>query len=99
MLSSHEHDQENAYRIRLIVVLECIRFLLMQGLAFRGHDESKGSLRKDNFLEILEWYGKLDEKVAKTIKSNAPGNNQMTSPKTQKELVSACAAKDHTFHH
>ena len=34
-----------------------------------------------------------DEKVAKTLNTNASGNNQMTSPKVQKEMVSACAAK------
>ena len=93
MLSAHGHDQENAYRIRLTAVLDAIRYLLGQGLAFRGHDESESSIRKGNFLELLNVFCQRDEKVAKTLNTNAPGNNQMTSPKVQKEMVSACAAK------
>ena len=37
---------EQAYRIRLTAILDVIRYLLGQGLAFRGHDESSTSLRK-----------------------------------------------------
>ena len=29
-------------------------FLAKQNIVFRGHDESKGSLNKGNFLELLE---------------------------------------------
>ena len=93
VLSLYGSDEEKAYRIRLTAILDCIRHLLVQGLAFRGHDESESSLRKGNFLELLEWYSLRKKKVRRTLGHNAPGNNQMTSPKTQKELVSACAAE------
>ncbi|XP_062085549.1 uncharacterized protein LOC133791646 [Humulus lupulus] len=32
-----------SYRVRLIASVDCIRFLVRQGLAFRGHDESQES--------------------------------------------------------
>ncbi|KAH7653232.1 Ribonuclease H-like protein [Dioscorea alata] len=72
------------YRSRLTAVLDVVRILLVQGLAFRGHDESSSSKNKGNFLEILNWYAKRVEKVGNVINENAPGNNQLTSPLIQK---------------
>jgi hypothetical protein len=37
----------------LTYTLQCLKFLLRQGLACRGHDESENSLNKENFLELL----------------------------------------------
>ncbi|XP_039135778.1 uncharacterized protein LOC120273212 [Dioscorea cayenensis subsp. rotundata] len=62
-----------------------------KGLAFRGHDKSSSSTNKGNFLEMLNWYRTKVENVGHVINENAPGNNQMTSPQIQKELVRACA--------
>ncbi|XP_039146798.1 zinc finger MYM-type protein 1-like [Dioscorea cayenensis subsp. rotundata] len=81
------------YRSRLTAVLDVVRILLVQGLAFRGHDESSSSKNKGNFLEILNWYAKRVEKVGSVINENAPGNNQLTSPLIQKQLVNACATE------
>ncbi|XP_039130910.1 zinc finger MYM-type protein 1-like [Dioscorea cayenensis subsp. rotundata] len=92
-LAAHSHEMEVAYRIRLTAILDVTRFLLKQGLAFRGHDESSSSLNKGNFLELLEWYSLRNEEVWRTVNQNATGNNQMTSPKVQKELANACAAE------
>ncbi|XP_057545754.1 uncharacterized protein LOC130824754 [Amaranthus tricolor] len=39
--------QMNEYHIRLNASLTCLRFLLGQGLAFRGHDESEESYSRD----------------------------------------------------
>ncbi|KAK9757909.1 hypothetical protein RND81_01G194300, partial [Saponaria officinalis] len=70
-----------AYRARLTASVDVVRLLLGQGLALRGHDESKCSLNKGNFLEILDWY------------KNVPNNHKLTSPQIQKEIVSACASE------
>ncbi|KAH7655672.1 P-loop containing nucleoside triphosphate hydrolase protein [Dioscorea alata] len=91
--SQHSSEMEVAYRVRLMAVLDIMRFLLRQGLAFRGHDESSSSKNKGKFLELLYWYGARVDKIAKTLKANAPGNNQMTAPKIQKDLVHSCAEK------
>jgi len=83
--------EEEAYKARLTIMLGIARFLLLQALAFRGHDESKTSKNKGNFLEMLDWYRKKDPKAALVIAENAPGNNQMSCPTIQKDLVRACA--------
>ncbi|XP_042443839.1 zinc finger MYM-type protein 1-like [Zingiber officinale] len=81
------------YRTRLTTMLDVTRFLLKQGLPFRGHDESTSSSNRGNFLELLEWYSQRNEEVSKVIKQNAPANNQLTSPKIQKDLTRACASE------
>ncbi|XP_042067316.1 zinc finger MYM-type protein 1-like [Salvia splendens] len=85
--------KEKEYRIRLTATVDVVRFLLIQGLPFRGHDESSTSLNKCNFLELLEWYGLRNDEVGKVILKNAPGNNQMTSPSVQKDMANACAVE------
>lgn len=74
IFSQHSSDMEVAYRTRLTAILDVARFLLRQGLAFRGHDESSSSRNKGNFLELLQWYCERDERIAKTLNANAPGN-------------------------
>ncbi|XP_041994177.1 zinc finger MYM-type protein 1-like [Salvia splendens] len=84
---------EVAYRIRLTVSLNVTRFLLKQGLSFRGHDESSSSSNRVNFIELLLWFSELNDDVSKTLFANAPANNQMNSPRIQKELANACASE------
>ncbi|KAL0560965.1 hypothetical protein IC582_001383 [Cucumis melo] len=43
------------YRTRLDASIDCTRFLLRQGLAFHGHDETDDSKNQGNFLELLRW--------------------------------------------
>ncbi|XP_039123284.1 zinc finger MYM-type protein 1-like [Dioscorea cayenensis subsp. rotundata] len=88
---SHSREMEIAYRARVTAVLRVVRFLLLQGHAFRRHDESFSSTNSGNFLEMLNWYGTEVESVGRVINENAPENNQMTSLQIQKELVRACA--------
>ncbi|XP_074266888.1 uncharacterized protein LOC141590181 [Silene latifolia] len=78
------------YKARLTYSLQCLRYLLKQGLAFRGHDESATSNNKGNFLELLEWLAGKSENIAKIVLSNAPGNHQATAPTIQKDLIKCC---------
>jgi hypothetical protein len=72
--------------------LACTRFLLMQGLAFCGHDESANSLNNENFLELISW---LKDKIKEVMNAfeRAPKNCIMTSPHIQKDLAKCCAPK------
>ncbi|RWR93453.1 rve domain-containing protein [Cinnamomum micranthum f. kanehirae] len=79
------------YRIRLKATLDAIRFLLRQGLPFRGHDESKDSNNIGNFLELLQVIGNQNEATKKVILENAPENLKLTSPKIQKDIVNAAS--------
>ncbi|XP_042380002.1 zinc finger MYM-type protein 1-like [Zingiber officinale] len=93
LLQAQGREMEVAYRTRLTTTLDVTRFLLKQGLPFRGHDESLNSSNKGNFLELIEWYTQRNDEVAKTMNENAPGNNQIKSPTVQKDLTRACAAE------
>jgi hypothetical protein len=54
-VASNTTQYKADYLARLTWSLKCIRFLLRQGLAFRGHDESKESNNAGNFRELLAW--------------------------------------------
>ncbi|XP_057250134.1 uncharacterized protein LOC125496782 [Beta vulgaris subsp. vulgaris] len=91
---NHQSAEATAlYKARLTYSLKCLRFLLQQGLAFRGHDESEVSSNKGNFLELLTWLAKNNKDAIDVVMKNAPGNNQMIAPSIQKELINSCAKK------
>ncbi|XP_040249862.1 uncharacterized protein [Aegilops tauschii subsp. strangulata] len=81
---------EQDYKARLIIILGIIRFLLLQGHAFRGHDESSSSNNRGNFLELMSWYKKKDP-IARNLLDSAGGNHLMTSHEIQFQLCQACA--------
>ncbi|XP_060175786.1 uncharacterized protein LOC132606351 [Lycium barbarum] len=81
---------KHAYLVRLSASVDVVRLLITQGLAFRGHDESKSSLSRGNFLQILSWYAKKCDNIRDYVLEHAPQNDQMTSPMIQKDIVSAC---------
>ena len=74
-------------------VVDCIRFLLNQWLAFRGHDESDGSSNRGNFLELLHFLADHNEDINAVTLKNIPLKLQMTSPKIQKDIVSCVATE------
>ncbi|KAH0634798.1 hypothetical protein KY284_037584 [Solanum tuberosum] len=83
-----QSDQvKHEYWLRLSASIDVVRLLLNQGFAFRGHDESKSSLNRGNFLEILSWYAKHCDKIYDYVLERAPQNDQMTSPMIQKDIV------------
>ncbi|KAL5567879.1 hypothetical protein UlMin_024454 [Ulmus minor] len=77
------------YRTRLTASVDCIRFLIRQGLAFRGHDEFEDSTNQGNFLELLNFLADHNEEVRVVVLKNAPKNLRLTSPKIQKDIVNA----------
>ncbi|KAM1978743.1 hypothetical protein ACFX16_015403 [Malus domestica] len=79
------------YRTLLSASLECTRWLLGQGLPFRGHDESLKSSNRGNYLELMQFLSKHNEQVRKVVFENAPKNLKYTSSDIQKDLVRACA--------
>ena len=62
------------YMSRLSYSIQYAKYLLRQGLASRGHDESESSLNKGNFLELLNMLAKNFEEVANVVLKNAPKN-------------------------
>lgn len=82
----------NEYRLRLETMTKCVRFLLRQGLAFRGHDESETSNNRGNFLELLDYAADHNIDIKLNLQTG-PGNLKLTSSEIQKDLVSACAVE------
>ena len=78
------------YRVQLNAIVDCIRFLLYQGLAFRGYNESQGSSDKGNFLELLQFLGDHNESINEVLQ-NAPKNCKLTHYDIQKDIVNAIA--------
>ncbi|XP_047268079.1 zinc finger MYM-type protein 1-like [Capsicum annuum] len=81
---------KHGYWIRINALVDVARLLITQGFAFRGHDESKTSLSRGKFLQILSWYAKKCDKIHAYVLERAPQNDQMISPSIQKDIVSAC---------
>jgi hypothetical protein len=58
-LVRHEEKSHIEYEIRLRAVVGVVRFLLEQGLAFRGHDESSTSFNKA--ISVSCWIGMVQD--------------------------------------
>ena len=71
--------------------IDCVRFLLRQGLAFRGDDESENSSNQGNFLALLHFLSDHNDDIRAVTLENAPENLKLTSPDIQKDIVSAAA--------
>ncbi|PIN00402.1 Tam3-transposase (Ac family) [Handroanthus impetiginosus] len=90
-LDKQSSQAKMEYRIRLIASIKVVRFLLGQGMAFRGHDEGISSSNRGNFLELLRYHTEICDEDVATVLRKAPKNNQLTSPAVQKEIIRACA--------
>jgi len=89
--SLHKQDDvvKKEYRVRLNASIDASRYLLRQGLPFRGHDESKESTNRGNFLELIKYTGEQNDATSKVILENAPKNKQVISPVIQKDTVNS----------
>ena len=80
-----------AYFTRLNGSIYTARLLLKQGLPFRGHDESKESLNKGNFLEVFDCLAEHDPNLGKAV--GLAGNSCMVAHEIQTDIVE-CFAKE-----
>jgi hypothetical protein len=90
VLKKASKQAEELYETRLTSTLRCSRYLLKQGLAFRGHDESSSSLNKGNLLELIDFLKDNNEEV-RSAYDRGGLNCKMTSHKIQKDLARCCA--------
>ena len=80
------------YRVQLNAIVDCMRFLLCRGLAFRGHDESQGSSDKGNFLELLQFLGDHNKSIKEELQKVSK-NCKLTHHEIQKDIVHAVACE------
>ncbi|ESR44579.1 TTF-type domain-containing protein [Citrus sinensis] len=80
-------------RLQLKTTVEAIRYLTFQGCSFRGHDESKKSLNRGNFLQLFKAFASNNEKIAEVILDKAPKYASYISPNIQKEILHVFSMK------
>ena len=80
VLIKQSNQDKIEYRVQLNAIVDCIRFLLCRGLAFRGHDESQGSSDKGNFLELLQFLANHSESINEVLQKAL--NNGFLTMKT-----------------
>ncbi|XP_046858050.1 zinc finger MYM-type protein 1-like isoform X2 [Xenia sp. Carnegie-2017] len=81
------HNEEvRQNREMLKTITEAVLYLSRQKLAFRGHDESSGSMNRGNYRELLESFAKIDSLLAET---HLAGGGRFTgvSPDIQNDLI------------
>ncbi|XP_025704070.2 uncharacterized protein [Arachis hypogaea] len=87
-----EKDIGDTYTYKVAASFEkawqVLLFLLRQGLAFRGDDESHNSNNQGNFLELLDFLAQHNTEIDHVFK-NAHGNLKLVAPKIQKDIVRA----------
>ncbi|XP_021319823.1 uncharacterized protein LOC110436682 [Sorghum bicolor] len=71
VLHRQSEAAKRAYFTRLNGSIDTARLLLKQGLPFRGHDESKESLNKGNFLEVYDCLADHDPDLKKAVEQMA----------------------------
>ncbi|KAJ1266587.1 hypothetical protein BS78_08G163800 [Paspalum vaginatum] len=79
-IDANSKSSEMLYEVRLTAALDVTNFLISQGHAFRGHDESASSLNK-----------KRNEDVRAAFDEFCKKNARMTSHKIQKDLTRSYA--------
>uniref|UniRef100_A0A199UAH7 DUF4371 domain-containing protein n=1 Tax=Manihot esculenta TaxID=3983 RepID=A0A199UAH7_MANES len=81
------------YRYILNASIVCLCYLLMQGLAFRGNDESEESLNQGNFIQLLKVLASCNEEINNVVLKNALENLKLIAPSIQKDIINACAVE------
>ncbi|XP_073024379.1 uncharacterized protein [Primulina eburnea] len=73
-------------RLRLKVGIHVVRLLALQGVPFRGHDESSNSSNRGNFLEFLDIVALYNDELSCAIEK-APKNAKHTCHDIQKQIL------------
>ncbi|PKU78541.1 hypothetical protein MA16_Dca011098 [Dendrobium catenatum] len=94
---SKDDKNKTQYMIMLTAAIDCVRFLLRQGLSFRGHDKSSNSDNRGNYLELLDFLADYNEEIKTMASAYASSNLKLTSPKVQKEICFAALAQTLTY--
>ena len=90
-IDANTKTAEMLYEVRLTAALDVASFLIAQGHAFRGNDESGTSLSKGNFLEMIDWYKNRNDDVRVAYDELCQNNARMTSHQIQQDITRSYA--------
>ncbi|XP_042418961.1 zinc finger MYM-type protein 1-like [Zingiber officinale] len=80
-------EEKEKNRLRLKTSIVTVRWLALQGCAFRGNDESLSSSNRGNFLELVKAFAKMSTEINEVVLENAPKNAQYIAPEIQKDIL------------
>ncbi|XP_073066009.1 uncharacterized protein [Primulina eburnea] len=89
-LEKQSSEQIERNRLLLKVSIESVKFLAMQGCAFRGHDESVDSKNRGNYIELINLLGRMNPEIG-SILEKAAKNAKYTSAEIQREILKIIA--------
>ncbi|KAL5855458.1 hypothetical protein ACOSQ4_005260 [Xanthoceras sorbifolium] len=70
---------------------QTVKWLALQGCAFRDNDESINSTNRGNFIELIKLQARVNNEIAGVVLDNAAQNAKYTSPMIQHELLKILA--------
>ncbi|CAI0382693.1 unnamed protein product [Linum tenue] len=77
--------------------IDDVRYLALQGVSFRGRDETADSKNPGNFIQLLEYTRFYNEEVNSVVLENAPKNAKYTSHEIQKQILHVLARSGSKF--
>jgi hypothetical protein len=83
-------ESEELYKICLTCFVDCSRYLIAQGMAFCGYDESSTSLNKGSFREMVDLVISKNEQERDAFDSGGK-NCIITCGDIQKDLAMSCS--------
>ena len=86
VLIKQSNQNKIEYRVQLNAIVDCIKFFLCRGLAFRGSSD------KGNFLELSQFLADHNESINEVLQK-APKNCKLTHHGIQKDIVNAVACE------
>ncbi|CAI0435348.1 unnamed protein product [Linum tenue] len=92
-----EEVQKNITRVKASITIA--RLLALQGVAFRGHDETEESSNRGNFIEFLQLLADHNEEIGRVALDKAPPYAKYISHEIQKQILHVLAKKvrNHIF--
>lgn len=89
----HKQTEKEKKQNRLLLKtsIESVKWLALQGCAFRGHDESPESTNRGNYIELIKLHGRANKEIDDVVLENAAKNAKYTSPRIQKEILKIIA--------
>ncbi|XP_075521140.1 uncharacterized protein LOC142554348 [Primulina tabacum] len=87
VMHAQSKEEKEKNRLRLSTSIVAVRWLALQGCAFRGNDESLSSSNRGNFLELVKAFAKMNIEIDEVVLENDPKNAQYIAPEIQKEIL------------
>ncbi|KAG2667400.1 hypothetical protein I3760_15G113100 [Carya illinoinensis] len=76
VMNAQSSEQILNNRLRVKTSINVVQWLAFQGCAFRGHDETRDSKNRGNFLKMLKLFVSYNDKVGKLVLENAPKSSK-----------------------